>query len=207
MKTLGYSYPALPNKLFSNTACYFFIFNMSVLTNLQSKFSSPNGSVWHSLPHFLFCHWHCQWWCLFVFCWLCVKSVLPRHSALHCPSSQELLKLKHSAICLRVSSVLDSVIRCVPVSLAQERWACFSQKSSSNPELATNRPQRKSVPTNRLQVGWISYVSHKQINDCRLSTFFFKHNYLEMNLTWKVYYWFIQLNCKLFSNKYISLVP
>lgn len=148
----------------------FFISNMSVLINLQSKFSSPNGSVSQSLP-FLFLFWH---WMLLHFCHLCFKSVLPRLSAHHCPSSQELLKPKHGAICLRVSSVLLPSLdqTCACIFCSGKMSVCSCQKSSSNPEPATKRPQRKSVPTNRLQVGWISKVSHKHPKDCRQSTFF-----------------------------------
>lgn len=91
----------------------FFNSNLSVFVNLQSKFGSPNGSVWQSLPHlFLFFHW-----ILLHFYCLCLKSMLPRLSVLHCPSSQELPKPKHGAVCLRVSSVflpsLDQMCPCL----------------------------------------------------------------------------------------------
>lgn len=66
----------------------FFTSNKFILINLQNKFSSPHGSVWHSLTSlFSFCHWILlHFWCF------CIKSVLPRHSLSHWPSSQELLE-------------------------------------------------------------------------------------------------------------------
>jgi len=45
------------------------------------------------------------------------QSVLPRLSALHCPSSEELLKPKHAAVYVKVFSVLlpslDQMCACV----------------------------------------------------------------------------------------------
>lgn len=125
---------------------------MSVLTNLQSKFGSPNGSVWHSSMPLLILPLNPS-------AFLLSLPVLTRLSVLHCPSSQKPLKPEHGAIFLRVSSVLRPPL--------DQMCACFSCPGKMSlllpdvfiqPWTCYLKTTKKECPYEQAS-GWMNFIS------------------------------------------------
>lgn len=167
MTTVNHSYSALPNKLFSSIVCYFLSQISLFLLIFSISSAAPMvqyGSLLQVSSHFAMESY-------------CISDIFALNRC--CPDFlfsialllKNSLKPNYGALCLRVSFSLP-LIRCVPLSLAQEIWVCSCRKSSSSPGPDTKRLHRKTVPTNRIQVRWILEVKHKHPKDCRLSQFF-----------------------------------